>query len=221
MDASRRPVVLVPGAVGQDLLYWNVSQFFLERAGHPTYTLTFPQLSFGDHRESARYLEEKVDEVRASEEVDRVHVVAHSMGGLVTRYYARFLGGAEHLDHVVCLGTPHHGTYAAYAGLPFKGARMVRPGSPFLEALNQPGRETAPVHITNIVSRFDSVVLPWDHALLEGELVTNRVHRFSNHWSLLVSPTVHTWVLDALEGEGSEGEGSVVPGDAPGEPAEA
>ncbi len=217
-------MVLVPGAVGQDVLYWNVSQYFLERAGHPTYTLTFPRLSFGDHRMSARLLEEKVDEVLVSEDVDRVHVVSHSMGGLVTRYYARFLGGSEHLDHLVCLGTPHQGTYAAYAGLPLKGARMVRPGSPFLEALNDQGDGSTAVPITNIVSRFDSVVLPWDHALLQGENVTNRVHRFSNHWSLLVSPTVHGWVLGALNGSGDPGAGEAAASpaeSAPPEPAEA
>lgn len=206
MDPERRPVVLVPGAVGQDILYWNLSQRFLEQAGHPTYTLTFPRLSFGDHRVSARLLEEKVQEVKASEDVDRVHLMGHSMGGLVARYYLQFLGGSEHVDHLVCLGTPHEGTWFAYAGFfVFKAARMVRPGSAFLDALNDAGPDALEIPVTNVVSRFDTVVIPWDSAMLEGPNVTNRVVKWGNHWTLLASPRVHSWVLDAFRnGDGLE-----------------
>lgn len=198
MGQRRLPVVLAPGAVGQDLLYWNVMQWRLEREGHPVYPLTFPRFSFGDHRESARLLAEKVEEVRASEEADQVILVGHSMGGLVARWYLRYLRGSRDVAQLVCLGTPHQGTWAAYVGLPLKGARMVRPGSMFLEKLNDGGR--APdVPLLNIVSRFDTVVLPWRNALLKGEHVENRTH-VGNHWSLLVSPRVHRWILEALEG---------------------
>lgn len=201
------PVVLVPGAVGQDFVYWNVTQRYLENAGFPTYTLTFDRLSFGDHRRSAEMLERKVREVRASEEAEKVHLVGHSMGGLVSRYYLKFLGGTRHVGRLVCLGTPHKGTWAAYAVAFLKGVRMIRPGSPFIETLANGAPEGVPV--TNIAARFDSMVLPWDSALLEGDHVDNRVLRVGNHWSLLWSPKVHRWIVEALsEGAAEGGDGA-------------
>lgn len=195
------PVVLVPGAVGQDFVYWNVTQRYLENAGFPTYTLTFDRLSFGDHRRSAEMLEGKVREVQASEEAEKVHLVGHSMGGLVSRYYLKFLSGSRDVEHLVCLGSPHAGTWAAYAMAFLKGARMIRPNSPFVQTLADGAPEGVP--ITNVVARFDSMVLPWDSALLEGDHVTNHVLRFGNHWSLLWSSKVHRWIIEALAEAGS------------------
>jgi len=39
---------------------------------------------------------------------EKVHVVAHSMGGLVVRRYAQIFG-ADKLDQVIYIGTPHYG----------------------------------------------------------------------------------------------------------------
>jgi pimeloyl-ACP methyl ester carboxylesterase len=207
------PVILVPGAVGQDFVYWNVSQRYLENAGHPTYTLTFPRLSFGDHRESAEMLEQKVKDVKTSEEADVVHLIGHSIGGLVSRYYLKFLGGSRHVGHLVCLGTPHEGTWAAWAGAFLKGARMIRPGSPFIETLKNGGPDGVPV--TNIAARFDSMVVPWDAAILEADDAENHVLRLGNHWSLLWSRKVHDWIIDALEEQDQASAGENVGGSAP------
>jgi pimeloyl-ACP methyl ester carboxylesterase len=40
----------------------------------------------------------------------RVDVVAHSMGGLVARWYVEHGGGAAHVDRLVTCGTPHRGS---------------------------------------------------------------------------------------------------------------
>src|SRR3712207_8824925 len=38
---------------------------------------------------------------------DQVHVVGHSLGGLIARYHAQRPGGAERLRSLVTLGPPH------------------------------------------------------------------------------------------------------------------
>ncbi|WP_204452379.1 esterase/lipase family protein [Actinokineospora baliensis] len=43
----------------------------------------------------------------------KVIVLAHSMGGLIARYWATVLGGHEHCRALVTLGTPHRGSLAA------------------------------------------------------------------------------------------------------------
>ncbi|HVL48746.1 MAG TPA: alpha/beta fold hydrolase [Candidatus Thermoplasmatota archaeon] len=195
--AERHPVILVPGAFGQNLVYWNVMQYLLERDGFPVYSVTFPRFTFSDLRESARLLAGKVGAVAASESADRVSLVGHSMGGLIARYYAEVLGGAKSVHGLVCLGTPHRGTYAGLGAPVLMGARQILPGSTFLKELAH-ARLTAATRITNIYSRFDTVVLPPANARLDDERATNRVTNLAGHWGLLASPRVYRWIREAV-----------------------
>src|SRR5690625_7926284 len=40
----------------------------------------------------------------------KVIIMGHSQGGLVARYWMRLLGGAKYVKHLMCIGTPNHGT---------------------------------------------------------------------------------------------------------------
>jgi len=46
-------------------------------------------------------------------EDDRIDIVAHSMGGLVSRWYIEKLGGNEHVRKLIMLGTPNKGSWLA------------------------------------------------------------------------------------------------------------
>jgi len=59
--------------------------------------------------EHAKKLDEHIEEIKKSAGVDKVNIVAHSMGGLITRYYIQNYGGYESVNKVVTLGTPHEG----------------------------------------------------------------------------------------------------------------
>lgn len=39
----------------------------------------------------------------------KVKIVAHSMGGLVSRYYIKNYGGWKYVDKIITIGTPNHG----------------------------------------------------------------------------------------------------------------
>lgn len=197
----RTPVVLLPGAFGQELLYWNVWQWFLERDGFHVYPASFPRFTFSDLRISAEYLGQKVEEVRAIEEADRVALIGHSMGGLIARWYVKFLGGAERVSRVACLGTPHHGTWTAATAPVLAGTRQIVPGSPFLVELNDP-KVPHGVPVNNVWSKWDGVVVPSDSALLEAPDVENLVLPYVGHWGLLASPKAYRWIKDAMEKDG-------------------
>lgn len=197
----RPPVILLPGAFGQELVYWNVWQYFLERDGFHVYPASFPRFTFSDLTLSARLLKDKVDEVLAVEDAGRVALVGHSMGGLIARHYVKFLGGHERVSRLCCLGTPHYGTWTAATAPILKGTRQILPGSAFLDALNDPKSDHGGVPILNVWSRYDGVVIPADSSRLDLPGVENRALPFAGHWGLLVSRRAYRWIKEAIEAD--------------------
>ncbi len=105
----------------------------------------------------------RVDEVLAATGAPRLTLVAHSMGGLVCRAYLRSFGDSK-VDALVTLGSPHHGTFHAYAANGENGHQM-RPGNAWLRALNE---VTVTVPFTSIYSVHDTVISPQDSSLMPG-----------------------------------------------------
>lgn len=198
MADDRPAVILLPGAFGQELVYWNVWEYFLEKDGFHVYPASFPRFTLSDLTMSARLLAEKVEEVKAVEDTDRVALVGHSMGGLIARHYIKFLDGRKHVSRLTCLGTPHHGTWFGATAPILRGTRQILPGSEFLTSLNDP-KAAHGVPILNIWSPYDGVVIPSRSSLLELPEVENRALPYAGHWGMLVSRRAYRWVREALE----------------------
>lgn len=198
MADDRPAVILLPGAFGQDLVYWNVWEYFLEKDGFRVYPASFPRFTLSDLTMSARLLAEKVEEVKAIEDTGRVALVGHSMGGLIARHYLKFLGGGRHVSRLACLGTPHYGTWFGATAPILRGTRQILPGSDFLTALNDPSTAHG-VPILNIWSPYDGVVIPSRSSLLELPEVENRALPYAGHWGMLVSRRAYRWVKEAME----------------------
>ena len=92
-----------------------------------------------DVRLAATNLATRVEQICAETGFERIHLIGHSMGGLVARYYVQRLGGDARVHTLVTLGTPHGGTQRgpadpAPAGPPAAprqraGGRAVRAGA--------------------------------------------------------------------------------------------
>lgn len=101
-------------------------------------------------------------EIDANVRGGRIDLVAHSMGGLVARFYLQQLGGARRVDRLVTLGTPHRGTHAANF-VPSALVRQLLPDGPFIRHLNGlPPPEG--VRVTSIVAGRDLLIQPVDSA---------------------------------------------------------
>lgn len=66
-----------------------------------------------DLRQSAQGLARRVEEIKRQQKVSKVIILAHSMGGLVARYYAKEHSSDIHI--LIQLGTPNNGSPKAYA----------------------------------------------------------------------------------------------------------
>src|SRR5205814_7016482 len=91
-----------------------------------------------DIRQAARDLAAEVEALVAQTGYERIHVVGHSLGGLIARYYVQRLGGDRRVDVLVTLGTPHAGIPAArlLSWLPL--VAQLRPDSAAIAELAQP-----------------------------------------------------------------------------------
>jgi pimeloyl-ACP methyl ester carboxylesterase len=120
-------------------------------------TLNYSPLS-DDIPRVARRLKSLVEKVRRETGYERVHIIGHSMGGVVARYYVQCLGGDQRVHTLVTLGSPHAGTMPAYL-VPHSVVKQMRPGSPIVQELDAP----APGCRTRMVaiwSDLDQMIIP-------------------------------------------------------------
>ena len=193
----KNPVLLVHGYLGNGVIYWNVMTYRLRRDGFRCYTLTLPLFAMGDIRVSAEAVKKKVEDIKAETGCRKVNLVGHSVGGLICRYYIKFLEGVNNVSNYVSLGTPHHGTYLGYAGWLTTAGRQMVPGSDFLKELNAGEETIGNVKYTSIYSLTDEAVIPQTNSFLEG--AENKVVALCGHLGLLVHPLAYRWTKEALK----------------------
>ncbi|AZM88458.1 MULTISPECIES: esterase/lipase family protein [Streptomyces] len=194
--AHPRPVVLVHGTFGNSVDNWLGFAPYLVHRGYCVYSLDYGQLpgvpffnGLGPIEKSAGQLDAFVDKVLASTGAPEADLVGHSQGGMMPRYYLKFLGGAAKVNALVGLAPDNHGTTLSGLAqlLPyFPGAEdlisTATPGladqiagSAFQQKLNAGGDTVPGVKYTVIATRYDEVVTPYRSAFLEGPDVRNVV----------------------------------------------
>ncbi|MFC4883989.1 esterase/lipase family protein [Streptomyces beijiangensis] len=99
----------------------------------------------------------------------QVDIVAHSQGGLPTRWFLRFGGGTSVVRDWVSLGGPNHGTNLAWAcALWDQGCRDMTPGS-YVESHLAAGNQTpGPTRYATFASHCDEFILPNSSVPLPG-----------------------------------------------------
>lgn len=106
-------VHLIPGFWGIDG-YSGISKMILDNFElKPGHYLEFPYDWRRDLRAAARQLGERVEPLLAADPDARLVLVAHSLGGLVARYYLECLDGWKRARMLVSFGTPYRGSVNA------------------------------------------------------------------------------------------------------------
>ncbi len=190
------PVLLLHGLfVNQSCWFWF--KYKLRKQGFQN-IVTINLSSWHSEEALTELLATKVDEMRHQLGVNKVHLVGHSMGGMIARNYVQLRGGQDKVDHLICLGSPHHGSKLATFSIDPLGKTLL-PSSNFLQKLN-----TAPfpdnVKMTNIYTNKDNMVLPnCSNHLAWGEAVEfDRM----GHTSLIYRKPVIAATAAALRREG-------------------
>ncbi|HSF26656.1 MAG TPA: alpha/beta fold hydrolase [Actinomycetes bacterium] len=163
VEAAGTPILLVHGMVDNRSIFALLRRSLLRRGFGRVATMNYRPAAT-DVREVARELALAVEALCAETGYERVHVVGHSLGGLVARYYVQRLGGDERVHTLVTLGTPHHGSAPARL-VPHPLMRQLRPGSALLTELAEPA--VCRTRFVAVWSDADQMVLPWRSARID------------------------------------------------------
>lgn len=209
------PVIIVHGTFGDKKSLLDDLSAAMVAEGFCVYSLDYGNRATGDVVASARQLERFTTKVLDATGADRVSMVGHSQGGMMPRYYIRFLGGASVVDDLVGLSPSNHGTtVVGDPSNPLTGplldaactsCHQQAAGSDFLTRLNAGDETPGKVSYTQISTRYDEVVVPYTSAFLAaGPRTTNVTIQDScpgdtaEHVFIPMSRTTIAWVLNAL-----------------------
>ncbi|SFP65761.1 Triacylglycerol esterase/lipase EstA, alpha/beta hydrolase fold [Amycolatopsis arida] len=233
--AHPNPVVLVHGTGDNQDRTWRVLGPRLVREGYCAFALTYGVVPDApvvgevvgglmplDY--SARELKAFIGRVLAATGTSKVDIVGYSQGTIVPTYYAKLLGGRGTIDRYVSLapgwnGTNVYGLADLYALLGLLGLGPVAAelfsecracpelltGSATLRKLHEGGIFLPEITYTNIITRYDEIVVPYTSGIGHGPNVTNIVLQDTcpedrvNHVGIVVDPNAIAHVLRALD----------------------
>lgn len=211
IEAAGTPILLVHGIMDNRSVF-TVLQRGLRRRGFGVVHAMNYSLFTGDLRTAAHQLRGHVQRLRDETGAEKVHVVGHSLGGVIARYSVQRMGGDAVVDTLVTPGSPHAGTRTAHL-VPTPLARQLRPGSELLTELNLPVAGCATRFLV-VWNRMDEMIVPQRNAqLVHPDLdVAHLELRDVGHLAMPVDARVVHWIADSLARSGPLLAGPTTPG---------
>jgi pimeloyl-ACP methyl ester carboxylesterase len=155
--AAHIPVLLVHGLVDNRSVFSVMCRSLRRRGFAQVGTWNYSPLLTGV-AEGAAALGRHIERICEQTGHDQVHVVGHSLGGLISRYHVQRQGGDRRVASLVTLGTPHAGSRWAHV-VPTPLIRQLRPGSSVIRELAEPAPDCR-TPITAVYSDLDQMVVP-------------------------------------------------------------
>lgn len=194
------PVLLVHG-YGCNSGYWHAMSSALRKARILHHAVSLEPMFVGIE-EFVPALARAIEQLCAETRQRKIVIVAHSMGGLVTRAYIRKCGSSR-LAKVITLGTPHEGTGLAAFGVGLNSRQMRRDGgprngrpSPWLTALAEHESASDRALFVSMYSHHDNIIAPQTSSALAG--AKNVEFHGIGHVALALHPLVQRAVINEV-----------------------
>jgi triacylglycerol lipase len=165
VDAAATPILFVHGIVDNHSIFASLERA-LRRRGFSDLSWFDYGLLTSDVRRAASDFAVAVERLTEESGYERIHVVGHSLGGLIARYYVQRLSGHERVRTLITLGTPHAGTELARAGRLLPLVRQLRPDSSLIRDLAEPAPKCT-TRFLAFYSDLDQLILPSRNARIE------------------------------------------------------
>jgi pimeloyl-ACP methyl ester carboxylesterase len=211
------PVLLVHG-YGANKSNWMFLRRYLQQAGFGRiHALNYNALR-ADIPTLAALCVERAEELCDRFGVSRVHVIGHSLGGVIARYAVQ-VTGLDSASVCVTIASPHGGVRLARYGSPFAvmsplaSGLQLRPDSRVMTELRRSSRPLS-TRFVAYYSNLDLLVPARRAMILEPHLeATNILVKDQGHLSIMFSRRLAQSVVDQLAAaEGLPGYGTPVAG---------
>ena len=188
IGSSQRPVILVHG-FGGCTYQWFAVQRSLRTAGFSSVSTMSYNAVQADITILATRLADQVRSVLQETGADKVHLVGHSLGGIIIRYAVSVLGLDGQVDTAITISSPHGGSPIARLGW-CPTARQLQPGSMILRKIEAAARPGSTRWVA-FYSHHD-VVVPAARAQIRPAALTavNIPLHGEGHISILTSPVL-------------------------------
>lgn len=166
-DHHGLPVLLIHG-YGANSGFWRYISNLLQKQkiGHMAIDLE-PVL--GGIDDYATLINSAINTLCENTSQTQVIILAHSMGGLAARAYARKYG-TEKIARLITMGTPHHGSTLASAAMGLNAIQMRwtdhKQATTWLSTLGDAESIPSRAKMVSIYSRHDNIVSPQHSAYL-------------------------------------------------------
>jgi hypothetical protein len=202
--AAGTPILLVHGLIDNRSIFTVLRRHLRRRGFGRVWTMNY-RVWTTDLRAAARQLATAIEGVCEQTGYDRIHVIGHSMGGLVARYYVQRLDGDARVHTLVTLGTPHAGTRAARL-FPRGVCQQLTPSSAVIAELAEPaaGCQT---RFVSFWSDIDGLISPKQSACIDHPDLSARniLIRGVGHMSLPIDRRIVREIASTLAQLDSDG----------------
>ncbi|MFC4071464.1 esterase/lipase family protein [Actinoplanes subglobosus] len=166
--APGTPVIFVHGYTGS-ASNWTTAMSVFRAGGYSSSELfAYEYNSYGNNITNAQGLASYVSQVRSRTGASQVDIVNHSMGGLVSQWYLKQLGGAQYVRHLASIAGANHGTTYAGACLVFVTCQQMYPGSSFVNTLSAGDETPGSTRYATWYSPCDGIIIPYTSTMLSG-----------------------------------------------------
>ncbi|MER5277167.1 alpha/beta fold hydrolase [Streptomyces sp. NPDC002809] len=166
--STSTPVVFVHGYTGNASNWVTAKSVFQLNGWSSSKLFAYEYNSYGNNVTNAQGLATFVNNVKSQTGASKVAIVNHSMGGLVSQYYLKVLGGNTSVSHLASIAGANHGTTFASACLIYTTCQQMYPGSSFISQISSGDETPGDTAYATWYSACDGVILPYTSTKLSG-----------------------------------------------------
>ncbi|KAF9137632.1 hypothetical protein BGX30_010025 [Mortierella sp. GBA39] len=226
--AHPRPLLLVHGTI-LTLDSWSTWAPLLIKEGYCVFGQTYgkykdvPLLGgIAPIEDNAQEVADFANNVLTRMNATQLDYIGHSQGGILGRYWIKYLGGAGKINRMIGISPIQHGTTLDGITTFASALHLLKPvqplldavapalyqmivGSPFMQKLNAGGDTSPGVIHSNIATRYDEVVTPWETCYQDAPGVTNTLLQdlclfaLNEHITIINSKIALRWALNQLD----------------------
>ncbi|MER6674095.1 alpha/beta fold hydrolase [Streptomyces sp. NPDC000983] len=186
--STSTPVVFVHGYTGSASNWTSAMSVFRLNGWSGSNLFAYEYNSYGNNITNAQGLATFVNNVKARTGASKVAIVNHSMGGLVSQYYLKVLGGNTSVSHLASIAGANHGTTFAGACLIYTTCQQMYPGSSFIAQITSGDETPGSTRYATWYSACDGIILPYTSTRLSG--ASNNLVACQTHIGFLTDTSV-------------------------------